>query len=103
MKTSDIPDTAIYEVVAKGDTYRGKTYSAITVSQLETALPNFTYKLILSKVRQMIAKGRLRGCPCGCRGDLRFPWVEFGDPYVAEDWQTKLEEYLKSGKRKYGY
>lgn len=34
---------------------------------------DFPYKVLLAKCRQMINKGRLKGCGCGCRGDFELP------------------------------
>jgi len=100
MKASDIPDRRIYELVASA-VYKGRPID-LSVMKAEEAMPEVPPKVVMAKVRQMIAKGRLRGCPCGCRGDLRFPWEEFGGPYSRENWEMRIAEYLK-GQRVYGY
>jgi hypothetical protein len=96
MKASDITDDQIYECVARSE------YSGATLFQIEVALPQFPPRVILAKCRRMIARGRLRGCPCGCRGDFRFPWQGFGDRDVA-NWRERVVEYLRSGPRVFGY
>jgi hypothetical protein len=37
-------------------------------------------KLVLAKMRQMIKKGLVNGCPCGCRGD--FHLTQKGKDYL---------------------
>jgi hypothetical protein len=95
VKASDIPDRAIYEVVATKN-------GCCQIWDLREAIPQFPYKIIQAKCRQMIAHGRLRGCLCGCRGDFRFPWEEFGQ-HDTWEWGLRIEKYLKSGNRVYGY
>ena len=69
MKTSDILDetflSEVYRVNMHGTTFNRPA----TVWDLEEALglPN---KLVRSKARSLIRRGRLEGCPCGCRGDF---------------------------------
>ncbi len=100
MKAADIPDKTIWFLVAAA-TYQEKP-TCLSTMAAEKALPEFPEKVVMAKVRQMIAKGRLRGCPCGCRGDLRFPWEEFGGPYARDGWEERMAVYL-TGKRVYGY
>lgn len=115
MKASDITDDQIYELVATA-TFEGfegmkawhiaevGTPSCLMAWDAVKALPQYPKKVVLAKLRQMVEKGRLRGCPCGCRGDFRFPWEEFGFGYEGrENWRERMTEYLKSGKREYGY
>lgn len=100
MKATDIPDTAIYEVMEAYQTASG--FSSTMAWDIGKALPALPPKVIQAKLRLMVAAGRLRGCPCGCRGDFRFPWEEFGDEPDIENWRERLAEYLK-GPRVYGY
>lgn len=71
MKTSDIPERPILELLAKHQgewcTW-GNGYSMPTVSSaMPPGLPD---KLQLSKMRNLIKRGLVAGCDCGCRGDF---------------------------------
>lgn len=115
MKTSDISDEQIYELVVASvfkeyvgfpswlKDELGKPSCLMSFDAIK-GLPQYPRKLVMAKLSQMVAKGRLRGCPCGCRGDFRFPWEEFGCGYDGrENWRERMAEYLKSGVRVYGY
>ncbi len=101
MKASDIPDDRIYEEVQRL-TVENRMSSAMLFDVQNALAPEFSAKIVFAKVCQMINKGRLRGCNCGCRGDLRFPWVDFGEKANTEGWKERMPGYLK-GKRTYGY
>ena len=71
MKARDIPDERIYDLVRQAKhPDLGQNRSAI-----EEGLPAFPKKVVLAKLRQMVNKGRLQGCACGCRGDFLIPGV----------------------------
>lgn len=70
MKASDISDEQIYEVIRGPIKYPNL---GAQIWELSAALPEFPYKVIRAKCDQMIRKGRLRGCACGCRGDFQLP------------------------------
>lgn len=38
-------------------------------------------KLILAKMRQLIKRGLINGCPCGCRGDFQI--TPKGEEYLS--------------------
>jgi hypothetical protein len=103
MKASDIADERIYELVAAARRSDGEP-SCLMLLGVRDALQEFPEAVVYAKLRQMIAKGRLRGCPCGCRGDFRFPWEEFGlqSEESRANWREKIAEYL-AGPRVYGY
>lgn len=66
-KAADIPDSFVLDMI---DRMRETKHRWTHVQDLMEALPHVPYKVIQAKVRQMISKGRITGCPCGCRGDL---------------------------------
>lgn len=66
-KASDIDDDLIYAVVDRAK------YPILGQNRWEIvdALFEFHPKVVQAKLRQMVNKGRLKGCACGCRGDFR--------------------------------
>ena len=75
LKASDITDAQIFAVV---DHVRATKRSWTSMTDLMEMLPEFPcegpngrWKIIHAKMRQMIAKKRIDGCPCGCRGDFQ--------------------------------
>ena len=98
MKAADISDDAIYLNII--EQYRERKCGLANVWDVFRAFPQFPEKVVMAKIRQMIAKGRLIGCGCGCRGDLLFPWMKFGDKVDVDNWRVRVESYLKNrGKR----
>lgn len=69
MKAADISDQAVFDYVRSCRPRWGNWMDLCDVV-LEGKFPA---KVVHAKVRQMINKGRLDGCPCGCRGDLEIP------------------------------
>lgn len=72
MKCKDIPDKPILEFLWK---HRGRsaTWSGygISMPNVADAMPIGTPpKLPLAKMRMLIRRGLVDGCPCGCRGDF---------------------------------
>ncbi|MFJ2717422.1 hypothetical protein [Streptomyces sp. NPDC087437] len=75
MQCKDIPDETFLDSVRKTPTTPGTTWRMRWDVQatLETALGPIPDNLFLAKARQLHRKGKLGGCPCGCRGDLHLP------------------------------
>ena len=78
MKASDISDFEIYRQVLKSvRRFRGEHNGLEPVGaiiwHIQEALEGYPAKVVLAKCRQMIAKKRLDGCGCGCRGDFNIP------------------------------
>ena len=74
MKCKDIPDQPIIDWLSKNapDESRWATwgvgYSMPTVADcMPTGTPE---KLQLAKMKQLIKRGIVNGCGCGCRGDF---------------------------------
>ncbi len=84
MQAKDIPDRPILEFLARpeivdsiganwldlgGDI--GKDYPEIMARSVRHAMPpDVPGKLVLAKMRQLIHRGVVDGCGCGCRGDF---------------------------------
>jgi hypothetical protein len=81
MKAADIKDAEIYELVEREAAERGLKWGSSFY--IHDALgERFPYNVIRAKLYQMVNKGRLNGCSCGCRGD-------FTVPYEFKDWRLK--------------
>lgn len=78
MKCSDILDLPILQFLAGVEVVNGERlwathmngYGAMP-SVRQCFPPGTPEKLVLAKMRQMMRRGVITGCPCGCRGD----WV----------------------------
>jgi hypothetical protein len=72
MQCKDIPDRPILEflekLAGKWASWYDPGWAENSVRHAMPALPN--EKLALAKMRQMIHRGVVDGCPCGCRGDF---------------------------------
>jgi hypothetical protein len=72
MQCKDIPDTPILAFL---DSLNGRlaTWFDCDPRQDNTVIrampPRTPKKLVLAKMRMMIRRGLVDGCPCGCRGD----------------------------------
>jgi hypothetical protein len=71
MKCKDIPDKPIMEFLLKNKGQWCNWYLK-NERDVRNAMPkNLTSeKLILAKMRQLIKRGLVDGCDCGCRGDF---------------------------------
>ena len=66
LQCKDIPDEPILDYLAGAD---GPV--AQWDAGLRTAMGNPPDKLVLAKLRRLVSRGLIDGCPCGCRGDFR--------------------------------
>lgn len=77
MKCSDIPDEPILRFLAGVDIVNGErvwathNHGFVMPSVRKCFPPEAPDKLVLAKMRQMLRRGVVTGCGCGCRGD----WV----------------------------
>lgn len=69
MKTSDIPERPILEFLSRQKVWatHGEGHSMPTVR--DAMPPETPLKLQISKMRNLLKRGLVRGCGCGCRGD----------------------------------
>lgn len=100
MQAKDIADTAILEFLAKyqgkwscwsdaGGTYRKEHGMAPSIVQ---AMPtNTPVKLRIAKMRQLIKRGLVGGCPCGCRGDYEI--TDKGLEFIRQERTTPYTGY----------
>lgn len=75
MKCSDIPDEPILEFLRKLGRTPASLYSPDTIVDGKNSIchcmpPGTPEKLRLAKMRRLIKKRLVVGCPCGCRGDF---------------------------------
>lgn len=73
MKAADIPDNLILSYLAK---HRGKwtllyglEFHPLDTDQREVITPDAHPKVLHAKMRQLLKRKLVSGCPCGCRGD----------------------------------
>jgi hypothetical protein len=71
MKAADITDAQVYEAVRAS--MRRRQLSSGGLYDLYETFGAFPPKILLAKLRQMINKGRLDGCACGCYGGFEIP------------------------------
>ena len=71
VKAADISDATILALCENPPMPLGAT-----LWDIQEALPQFPPKIVLAKLRQMVNKGRLACCACGCRGDFHAPDVD---------------------------
>lgn len=69
LQCKDIPDRPILEMLAKNPT-QWHNWCGTEWNVREAMPPSIPPKLALAKMRMMIRRGVVDGCPCGCRGDF---------------------------------
>lgn len=84
MQAKDIPEIPILQTLAKADRpmnwYVGeKIENSITMAAMPENTPT---KVALAKMRSLIKRKLVNGCPCGCRGD--FIITMLGRKYLQE-------------------
>ena len=71
MQCKDIPDAPILAFLAnlngRWANWFGDEYDNSVTHAMPPGTPS---KLVLAKMRQLIRRGAVEGCPCGCRGDF---------------------------------
>lgn len=95
MQCKDIPDIPILEFLAKLDRWCNWFEPEQYENSVRRAMPaDVPEKLSLAKMRQLIKRGLVEGCPCGCRGD--FELTPRGAEFVKEH-HAQSEEQSRSG------
>ncbi len=70
MKCKDIPDRPILEFLARNPERWHNWLEGFENSVLNAMPAGIDGKLALAKMRMMIRREVVDGCPCGCRGDF---------------------------------
>lgn len=66
MKAADISDTAALGAVSD---IKQQTGTWANTDQVAAYFPAFPIKVVHAKLRRLLKRGLVSGCPCGCRGD----------------------------------
>jgi hypothetical protein len=81
MQCKDIPDRPVLEFLLANKGCWCNWYFGCD-RDVSKAMPRKTpEKLILAKMRTLIRRGLVKGCPCGCRGD--FEITEAGELFLT--------------------
>lgn len=92
MQAKDIPDDLFVQAVAECSLRQAREWLAASAwcnrydvtewlsERMGVAVPE---KVVLAKARAVIKKGRMDGCPCGCRGDFDLRGYP-DDPFAAQ-------------------
>lgn len=85
MQCKDIPDEPIIQFLREhAGPFKWATWgpSYGSMPTVQDAMPTGTPpKLQLAKMRMLIRRGIVQGCPCGCRGDF---YLTESDPYNVQ-------------------
>lgn len=69
VKASDITDKQVYQAIAT--IKRDKQQQVAFLWDIQEIFSEMPHKVVLAKLKTMVAKKRLEGCACGCRGDFQ--------------------------------
>lgn len=87
MKAADIPDDAMLRVIASPSRFHREGSVPPDAPNwwsrwdLDEQFPTVPAKIVLAKVRQLMKRGFVAGCDCGCRGD--FEVTDAGRTFLA--------------------
>lgn len=121
MQCKDIPDTPVLEFL--GELARGEVLSTYSLFGqgprtwapssatwgypeaghcVSRVMPEFTPpKLQLAKMRQLMHRGLVDGCACGCRGDFELTekgWAAIGKERPRAAWEVEAEKRAEEKK-----
>ena len=72
MKAADISDDALLAAI-RATRGRNGVPKWATIWDVQDELAPFHKKVVRAKVASAIRRGLIKGCTCGCRGDLEIP------------------------------
>ena len=72
MQAKDVPEVEIMRMIP----HQSDERLGISRWDIERQFPTIPPKVLLSKLRQLVKRGKIIGCTCGCRGDFHLPWQE---------------------------
>jgi hypothetical protein len=91
VQCKDIPDLPILRLLKSlngkwanwfdGREWDGSNGEHLSNSVLRAMPTETNGKLALAKMRQLMKRGLVKGCPCGCRGD--FEITQLGEKHLA--------------------
>lgn len=67
VQAKHIPDAAMIDAIARVEAQRAL---GATRWELAEAFPELPPKVVLAKCGQLVRRGLIQGCTCGCRGDF---------------------------------
>lgn len=77
IQAKDIEDDWILDIVREANEGRMPSRTSMPdhprwclTYDIEERLPSVPPKVLLAKCRSLIRRGKMHGCPCGCRGDF---------------------------------
>lgn len=70
MQCKDIPERPILELLLKSGPHWCNWYFGDEYDVRNAMPPGIPEKLILAKMKNLIRRGLVGGCDCGCRGDF---------------------------------
>lgn len=75
LQCKDIPDETVVEAVrrAPGTVFMAWRMSWDVHAELEELVGEVPVNLFRAKIRKLIGRGLIGGCPCGCRCDFHLP------------------------------
>ena len=78
-KAADIDDAEFLRAVDgfESDGQWGTERRWVSIWELEPVFPAMPAKVVAAKFRQLLKRGLIDGCPCGCRGDLHLTLAGF--------------------------
>lgn len=82
MQCKDIPTLPILEYLDKYGGIGCVWWEGNFRRSVRQAMPEVSDKLALAKMRQLMSKGLIDGCDCGCRGD--FELTDKGRSHILE-------------------
>lgn len=82
MQAKDVPDVPVLEFLASLSVWANWCWPDSGLCVAHAMPPETPSKVVLAKMRQLIKRGLVSGCGCGCRGD--FEITEKGREYLAK-------------------
>lgn len=79
MQAKDIPDADFLNFIATKGATRPANW--VHIWHVEERWPDVPPKVLLAKARQLLKRGLIGGCGCGCRGDFHIPLSCCGGTY----------------------
>lgn len=88
MQCKDIPDQLVLDAVTDREPGWSTQTTGRICEALEQQLGPVPWNLLLAKLRRLVARGLIDGCPCGCSGGFTIPGRQepsAGDALAAFD------------------